>query len=163
MGKTSTIKLVIELPIIIGIIDPLFNTFLVLLFTTTTFGGEVYPDPPEIIVTMPTIFESFNLILGDTKACGLKVISEEYVKFSLINLVSLIFPIVLEFKETNKFSPSTVSTPESNGNFLYSDPPDIILTLFTGPEDDVEVVVYSKLSHSEEIYSNFSGTSCREI
>ena len=141
----------IELPVISDIINPLFNSVLVSLSTTTICGGEVYPAPPVVIVTIPIVFESFNLIFGDIKTCGLKVISEEYSKFSLIILVSLIFPIVSEFKETDKFFPLIVFTFESDGNFLYSDPPDIILILFTGPEDDVEVVVYSKLSHSEEI------------
>ena len=134
-----------------------------LLLTTIIVGGFTYPDPPEVMVTIPIVLESFKIIFGDILAFGCKVLSEEYSNFSLITLDSLSKPISLEPKETDKFLPFVVFTDESAGNFLYWDPPDIRLTLFTGPDADVEVVVYSKLSHSKDVYENFSGDSCKEI
>ena len=163
LGGTSIIKSVIELPVSFASITPFFTSVLVPLLIMTIVGGNVYPDPPEVIVTIPIVFESFKIIFGDIKTFGFKVLSEEYSNFSLIDLVSLTKPILLDFKETDKFLPFIVLTFESEGNFLYWDPPDISLTLFTGPDADIEVVVYSKLSHSEEVYVNFSGDFCKEI
>ena len=69
---------------------------------------------------------------------------------------------LLNFQETNKLLPLVEVTSDNTGSFLYSDPPDKSFTLFAGPDADVEVVVYSNLSHSVERYDNFSGTSCNE-
>ena len=44
----------------------------------TIVGGDVYPDPPEVTVIIPIVFESFKTIFGDIKAFGFKVLSEEY-------------------------------------------------------------------------------------
>ena len=162
-GEASIFNSTIEFPANVGIIDPLSNNSLVSLLTTIIWGAETYPDPPETIVAIPIVLESFNTIFGDMKASGCKVLSEEYSNPSLIILVLLIIPISLEFKETNKFSPFAEVILEIEGNFLYPEPPDNKCILFAGPDAVNEVVVYSKLSHSVDAYDNLSGDFCKEI
>ena len=96
------------------------------------------------------------------KASGCNVLSEEYSNPSFITLVSIMFPISSELRETNRFSPFAEVTFDKEGSFLYSDPPDKSFILFAGPDADREVVVYSNLSHSVDEYDNFSGFCCNE-
>ena len=96
------------------------------------------------------------------KASGCNVLSDEYSNPSFIILVSIMFPISSELRETNRFSPFVEVTFDKEGSFLYSDPPDRSFTLFAGPDADREVVVYSNLSHSADEYDNFSGFCCNE-
>ena len=120
-------------------------------------GGSVYPLPPLSIVILSKVLESVSSIIGDTLASGDKVGSDGYAKESSIIFILLISPIVLEFVDTNKFFPSSVVIFETSGNTLYSLPLELIFSSLTLPFTFLEVVEYSRTSHSDFEYDNFSG------
>ena len=150
-GGTSIETSVIELPDNIGLNKPLSNSVLVSLFTTTNLGASTYPTPPFVTVIIPTVFESFSVIFGDMKASGWRVLSEEYSNPSFTIFVSNTLPIVLVSNVTSKFLPLELLTPLNNGSFLYPVPTETKCILSTAPDAEVDLVVYSKLSQSEEV------------
>lgn len=81
-------------------------------------------------------------------AVGCNVLSEEYSNPSLIILISLALPIVVDFEIIYASRPSLEFDPIKIGDFLYSDPPETMLILLIPPFADVELVKYFKTSHS---------------
>ena len=96
-------------------------------------------------------------------AVGCKVLSEEYSNPSLIILISLALPIVVDFEIMYASWPSLEFDPIKIGDFLYSDPPETILILLIPPFADVELVKYFKTSHWSWEYFKFSGNMSKEI
>ena len=118
-------------------------------------GGSVYPLPPLSIVILSKVLESVSSIIGDTLASGDKVGSDGYAKESSIIFILLISPIVLEFVDTNKFFLLLLLYLKPR-NTLYSLPLELIFSSLTLPFTFLEVVEYSRTSHSDFEYDNFS-------
>ena len=86
-GGSIISTLLILLPLNFASNIPLSIVSRVVVLTTLITGALVYPEPPSTTVTTPTVLDSLIVMIGDIKASGLNVGSDEYSNPSLITLV----------------------------------------------------------------------------
>ena len=104
------------------------------------------------------------MIKGEIYAFGFRVLSDEYSNPSLIILTWFALPT--DFEAGIIYAPDPVAKvpiPIKLGNLLYPNPLKSIPTLWTPPVAVRDVVLYSKVLASDDVYDNLSGTCLNNI